>query len=135
MTLQHFIFLAGLAHLGLLCAASLVPGALKWREELAPLPLFMRQLFWVYGISIALIITSFAALSLGFSGALASGTPLARAVCAVIAVFWGTRTVVQFFVFDASPYLRGPLMKIGYHTLTATFVYLTIVFAWAAACA
>ncbi len=47
--------------------------------------------------------------------------------------FWGPSTVVQFFVFDASPYVRGPLMKIGYYTLTATFVYLTIVFAWAAA--
>ncbi len=132
MKLQLLIFLAGLGHLGLLCAASLVPRTLNWRDELARLSPFLRRLFWVYGISIALIIASFAALCLGFSGALASGTPFARAVCAVIAVFWAVRMVVQFFVFDATPYLRGPLMKLGYHSLTATFVYLTVVFAYAA---
>src|SRR5204863_4398774 len=51
-----------------------------------------------------------------------SDLPLARAVCGFIALFWGTRLFVQFFLFDARPFTTTPILKLGYHGLTIVVV-------------
>src|SRR6185437_2204192 len=96
------------------------------------LPTLLRQLIWVHGAFIVLTITGFGLLSVCLAGQLASGTPLARAVCGLIGVFWLLRLGIQFFVFDARPYLRRKLLLLGYHGLTIAFVYLAVVFIAAA---
>jgi len=92
----------------------------------------LRQLVWVHGAFIVLVIVGFGVLSLFCAGELASRTPLARGVCLFIAIFWGARLGVQFFVFDAKSYLTTTFLKIGYQGLTVAFLFLTIVFAFAA---
>ena len=99
--MKTLIQLGGLVHFGILIASALTPGVLEWRRHLAGLPPLLRQLFWVYGSFIVLVIISFGAISITQPGALASGEPLARAICAMIAVFWSARLAVQWFVFDA----------------------------------
>jgi hypothetical protein len=126
------LYLAGTAHFGILIASATAPGALNWKEHLSSLPLLLRQMFWVYGVFIVLMIISFGTLTLVFTPEMAAGTPLARAVCIVIAVFWGSRLIVQFFVFDSKPWLTKTLYKIGYHGLTAVFIFLTTIYTWAA---
>ena len=79
-----------------------------------------------------LVIIGFGLLSLLFAKELASGTPLARGVCGFIAIFWAARLVVQFFVFDAKPYLKTSFLKVGYHGLTVVFIFHVIVYSWAA---
>jgi hypothetical protein len=64
-----------------------------------------RQLIWVHGAFIVLVIVGFGLLSIFFAGDLAVGTPLASGVCAFVGLFWAARLAVQFFVFDAKPYL------------------------------
>ena len=49
-----------------------------------------------------------------------------------IAVFWGVRLIVQFFIFDAKPFLTNWFYKVGYHGLTVVFIFLTAVYTWAA---
>jgi len=71
-------------------------------------------------------------VSLCFATPLASGSPLARAVCGFIALFWGTRLLIQFFLFDARPFMTSTILKLGYHGLTIVFTYFTIVYAIAA---
>jgi len=66
------------------------------------------------------------------AGDLASGTPLARGMCLFISLFWPARLVVQFFVFDAKPYLKTVVLKVGYRGLTAVFVYITVIYGLAA---
>lgn len=132
MKLEHFIILAGLCHFAILTASALVPKVLDWRRALAPLPEFLRRLFWVYGIFIVMVIIGFGLLSLFFAQTLASGIPLARGVCAFIAVFWAARLGVQFFVFDPSPWLTTRWLKAGYHSLTVAFVFLAAVYSIAA---
>ena len=93
---------AGIAHFGVLVASATVPKALNWRENLRPLPKLLRQMFWVYGSFIVLMIVSFGVITLGHTETLARGdNPLARSVCGMIALFWSVRLLVQFFVFDA----------------------------------
>jgi hypothetical protein len=130
--LATLIFIAGLLHFGILIASALVPQVLDWRSSLAKLDPLLRQLIWVHGAFIVLVIIGFGAISLLYANQLASGEPLARGIAAMIAIFWGARLAVQFFVFDAKPYLRGVWLKLGYHGLTLVFTWIAVVLAVAA---
>lgn len=130
--LFHALQLAGLTHFAILTASFMAPKALNWRENLAPLPRLLRQMFWVYGAFIVLMIVSFGTLTLWHTEQLASGDPLARAVCGMIALFWAVRLGVQLFVFDAKPFLTRPLYHVGYHLLTLAVIFLIAVYTWAA---
>ena len=74
---------------------------------------FLRRLFWVYGAFIVLVIISFGTLTLMHGGELAAGTPLGRALCLFIGIFWLARLLVQLFVFDARPFLTGGFTNSG----------------------
>lgn len=132
MNLANLIFVGGILHFGILVASALVPQALDWKTSLARLDPLSRQIVWVHGGFIVLVIVGFGALSLLLAGELASGAPLARGVCGFIAVFWGARLAVQFLVFDARPHLSSAFLKCGYHALSVVFAYHAAVFAWAA---
>ena len=132
MNLQPFIFVSGVLHFGTLIASATVPQVLDWKGELRKLSQLSRQLIWVHGVFIVLTIIGFGGLTILFSGDLAAGTPLARAVCGFIALFWAARLAIQFFVFDAQPFLKTTFLKIGYHGLTLVFIYQVVVLAWAA---
>lgn len=128
LTLQF----AGMLHLGLMCAGLLMPRVVNLRAHLAPLPPFIRQLFWVYYSFIALCLASFCAITITFAGALAAGGPLARALCLFFAVFWTVRLFVGTFVFDMRPYLTNVWRRLGYRAINLVFAYLPLVYAWAA---
>ena len=124
--------LAGLGHFGIMLASALVPHALNWKKQLAPLHPFMRQLFWVYGVFIVLATLAFGSLTLLHAREMAAGEPVARSLAAVISLYWGARLLVQWCVFDPREFLTTAWHKLGDHTLTAAFIYLTAVYAWAA---
>ena len=132
MNLEQCIFLGGLLHFSILTASALVPRVLKWKTALSSLDTMPRRIFWVYGAFIVLMIVGFGTLSVLFAADLASGSPLARGVCGFIAIFWGMRLLVQFFVFDATPYLKSWFLKVGYHALTIAFTLLTALYTLAA---
>ena len=133
MNLAPYIAIGGVLHFGILLASALTPRVLDWQTALGKLDRLSRQLVWVHGAFIVLVIVAFGVLSVVFAAEIASGSPLARGMSAFIAVFWGARLAVQFFVFDAQPMLTTALLRIGYHTLTFVFAYLAIIFAIAAA--
>ncbi|MHB0956883.1 MAG: hypothetical protein ACYC6N_11900 [Pirellulaceae bacterium] len=132
MILEWLIFVGGILHFGILLASAMVPRVLDWKGSLQKLDGLSRQLVWVHGAFIVLVIVGFGLLSILFAGDLVAGTPLARAVCLFIALFWAARLAVQWFVFDATPYLRTRLLKVGYHGLTALFLYHAVVYSLAA---
>ncbi len=123
---------AGIVQLGILTASFLTPRVLDWRRSLQSLPKLLRELIWVHGAFVVLVIAGFGLLTLLQAPSLAAGTPLARAVCGLIGLFWSARLGVQFFVFDARPFLTNRLLRWGYHGLTVAFAYLSVVFCWAA---
>jgi hypothetical protein len=131
MTLARLIFVAGIGQLCVLIASALVPLRLNWRQELSTLSRLHRQMHWVYGGYVVLAIVAFGLLSIVNAADLASGTPLARGVCAYIAVFWGVRLLLQA-VFDAGDYLTRWWLKAGYSLLTLLFAAFTGIYAWAA---
>lgn len=132
-TLRWLIVAGGVLHFGILAASALTPRVLDWRRSLQTLDPLLRRLVWVHGAFIVLTIIGFGLLSVVHAEALASGAPLARSASLFVAVFWGARLAVQFFVFDARPHLKTKFLTCGYHALTGVFLYLTAVFALAAA--
>ncbi len=131
ITLPNLIALAGAGQLCVLVASALVPLRLNWRRDLAALPRLHRQLFWVYGGYVVLSIVALGMISLLNAKELASGTGLARAVCAYAAVFWGVRLSLQA-VLDASPHLTTSWLKIGYSVLTLLFAAFTSIYGYSA---
>src|SRR5947207_1833538 len=117
-TLSTLIWLGGLLHFAILIASFSVPKALDWKAQLAPLSSFMRRLVWVYGAFIVLVIVGFGALATFCAHDLANGQRLGRALCMLIATFWGARLAVQFLVFDDQPFKHSKLLRFGYHALT-----------------
>jgi hypothetical protein len=124
--------LAGVMHLGLLCAGALMPRAVNLPAHIAVLPPFIQRLFWVYYAFIGLCLVSFGLITVTFAGTLAAGGALARAVCAFLAVFWTVRLIAATFVFDMRPYLTNQFRRLGYQAMNIVFIYLPIIYAWAA---
>src|SRR5437879_4000807 len=69
-TLTLLLQIAGLLHLGLLCAGLMMPGVVNLRAHLAALPAFIRRLFWVYYSFIGLCLVSFGCLTFALAAAL-----------------------------------------------------------------
>jgi len=124
--------LTSLTYLGLLAAGLLMPGVVGLREHTRHLPQFIRQLIWVYYTFLALCLVSFGLGTFFLADQLASGAPLARAVCGFLAVFWSVRFVVGTFVFDLKPYLTNNWRRAGLTATNIVFTCLPIVYGWIA---
>ena len=132
MSLENLIRVGGVLHFSLLLAGILLPIVLDWRGDLAKLSRLSRQIVWVHGVFIALVVCAFGVGSILLAQFLTAGTPLARSLCGFIAAFWLARLAVQLFMLDASPYLSNWFLKLGYRGLTGVFTYLVVVYGWAA---
>ena len=121
-----------LGYLGLLAAGLVMPRAVGLRGHLAPLPAFVRQLFWLYYAFIGLSLVCFGLATYFLADQLASGTPLARAVCGFLALFWSLRLVAGTWVFDLRPYLTTRWRRAGLVAANAVFALLPVVYAWVA---
>ena len=127
-TSENLLMLAGIGHFGILTASALTPYVLDWKTVLKPLTPFLRNLFWVYGGFIVLVIVGMGVLTLMNLKAMANGDPIARSIAGFIAIFWFARLLIQIFIFDVKAYLKNIWLKMGYHTLTAAFVYFTLLY-------
>lgn len=134
LELSTFIRIAGILHFTLLIASALTPQVLNWRTELNKLHPLFRQLIWVHGAYIVLMIIGLGTIATLNAQLLADReSMLARSVCAFFAIFWLIRLSLQFFYFDARPMLTTRWLKLGYYFgLTFVFAFLGFTFAWAA---
>lgn len=124
--------LGALTYFGLLAAGLLMPRVVGLPEHTRTLPKFIRQLIWVYYTFLALCLISFGLGTFFLAEELASGAPLARAVCGFLAVFWFVRFIVGTFVFDLRPYLTSTWRRIGLFAANLVFTTLPFVYGWAA---
>jgi hypothetical protein len=132
LNLTFALEIAGVLHLGLICAGALMPRVVGLRKHLVELPPFIRRLFWVYYCFIGLCLVSFGTITVALAPTLAGGGNLARALCLFLAAFWTLRLAAASFVFDLRPYLTDSYRRVGYHLTNVVFIYLPIVYGWAA---
>jgi hypothetical protein len=118
--------IAGVLQIVLSLAHLLFPARFHWHEELARLSLLNRQIFWVHTFFIMLVLVLFALLSLLAAEELVRPGKLPRLVLGGIGVFWATRLLFQFFVYDSTLW-RGitfnTVAHIGFSGLWAYFAF------------
>jgi hypothetical protein len=94
------IWAAGAVHVGIMAANVPLPGRLRVRENLAEVPRFVRQIFYVHWVYIVIVLGMFAALCFGFAPELAGSSALGRFLSGFMAGFWLLRIVLQIFYYD-----------------------------------
>lgn len=126
--LQTALYLAGIAQLVLVAGSLLIPGILKWKEELNNVSLLIKQMFWTYAAYILVINLSFGLISVFAFDDLTNGSSLACMICGFVATYWISRVLIQFFYFDRKAFPTGIWNKIAEIILVALFFLLSIVY-------
>jgi len=125
-TMILLIWMAGGIHLAIVLANLPLPV----KRNLASVPNFIRQVFYVHWLYIVLIVGLFGVLCFAFAPQLAGASPIGRFLSAFIAGFWFLRLLLQWFYYD-----RQLLRENGglYAAYSIALVTLTGIFSWAAA--
>ena len=130
--IRTLIVLGGVGQLALILASLAIPRVLRWREDVATLRPLTRQVFWTYAGYIWATNLSFGLVSTFAVDWLIDGSPLAAAVTAFIAVYWGARVVIQFVYFDRSDAPSGFVFRVAEIALVSLFVFLTLTYGYTA---
>lgn len=106
---------------------------LHWQQDLAGLPLLLREVFTVHKWFITLTLLIFGVITLRFAASLASGDlELGRWLAAGIGIFWAVRTGIQWLYYDWSHW-RGKAGRTVIHwTLTLAYGGCAVVYLFAA---
>lgn len=123
------IYAAGALHLVVASANVFAFGKFHYLEHLRKVPPVLRQVFLVQNAYIVLVQVGFALLCFFFAGELTSGRPLGRALVGFLAVFWGSRVLLQLFYYDRDLRRANRLFDVLFLVADG---YLAVVFALAA---
>jgi len=124
-----FLYVAGALHLVVASANIFAFGKFRYLEHLRNVPLVMRQVFLVQNAYIMLVQAGFALLCFFFAGELTSGSSLGRSLAGFLAVFWGSRVLLQLFYYDREARRADRLFDVLFLVADG---YLATVFALAA---
>jgi hypothetical protein len=125
---KNMIVLAGLVQLAIAATSLAIPRLLDWPADLAKLQPLTRSIFWTYAGYILGTHVWFAAMSLGWSSELLSGTPLAALITGFIAVYWLVRVVGQFAWYARGVANTRPLFRAAEVLYVGGFAFLVAVF-------
>ena len=120
--------LAGIFLLGLFVLNFFIPARFNWAEELPRLSLINRRIFQVHAVFIALILLLSGLLLVLLPHELIQPTPLARAVVGGLAVFWGLRLWMQWFMYDSELWRGKPFETAMQFAFSGLWVFLTATF-------
>jgi hypothetical protein len=122
--------IAGLFHIGLLCAGASLPRVVGFGRNLTLVPELLRRLFYVYYVFLGGILVALGTISFFLADQLAAGGPVARALLLFMTLFWTARLLVALFIFDVKPYLTNRWRWCGYQLMNIVFLYLPVVYAY-----
>jgi hypothetical protein len=118
----------------LLCVGAshvVLPRAMGWKAELQAVSLMTRQVSYVHTYFIGLMCALFGLAATCLPHDLLARDPLAAPLLAAAVVVWGSRLVVQLFVFDAALWRGRAFTVAGHVAFVALWTYQTLVFSWA----
>ena len=117
--MQTLLEITGCLLIGLALLHAVFPRHFRWREETAGLSLLTRQILYVHTFFIALTVFLMGLLCLTSASDLMH-TPLGQRICFGLALFWGVRLVMQFFVYSSKLW-RGKVFETIAHIAFALF--------------
>jgi hypothetical protein len=118
----------------LLCVAAahvVLPRALGWTVELRGVSLLTRQVSYVHTYFIGLMCGLFGLVAIFLARDLLAPDRLAPAVLLGAVAVWGSRLVIQLWVFDPSLWRGRSLTVLGHVAFVTLWGYETVVFGWA----
>jgi len=116
--------IAGLLQIALALLHGAFPKRFGWKQEFASISVLSRQIMYVHTFFVALIVFLMGMLCFTSAHDLIY-TSLGKRVCAGLAVFWGSRLVVQFVGYSSELW-RGKRFETSIHIIfSALWVYLT----------
>jgi hypothetical protein len=123
----RLIWLAGAVHAGIVLANFPLPRKLRVRENLAGVPRFVRQIFYVHWLYIVLVVGLFSTLCFRFAPQLAGASDLGRFLSGSMSAFWLLRIFLQCFYYDQT-------IRRAHRALDASYVVglivLVTIFGW-----
>jgi hypothetical protein len=123
--------LAGACHFVTLVAACFTPIPPDWDKNLAALPPIHRRFALAQNFTIGATIAALGLISLVFAPELVAGSPLARALCTLTALFWGGRAVILPWL-GVRPVLATPFLRAGFAFLVAECIIYAAAYGWLA---
>ena len=121
---------AGALHLLVAGANFLLPGILRYRENLAKVAPIIRHIFLVHAFYIVLVLVGFGAACLLYPKELCGANALGRFLAGFLAVFWSLRVVLQIGFYDRATKQEHPVGNVFF---TGVFLYLAAIFTLALA--
>ena len=129
-TLVLLLQVVAVLQLGVTVLNFFLPKVLHWEQDLAALPLLLREVFHVHLWFISITCAIFGALTWRFAEDLANhSSELCIWVAACIGMFWGIRTVIQLVYYSSSHWKGKPLLllahigfTLGYSGLSAVYL-------------
>jgi hypothetical protein len=106
---------------------------LKWREDLARMPLLLREVFQVHVWFISVTLAIFAAMTWRFASEIGRGiNPVCQWLSASIGVFWAIRTVLQVTYYSSSHWRGQPGRMLAHVALLVVYGGFAGLYIWAA---
>ena len=116
MSLTLHLQIVGGLQLLLALAHFFFPKRFGWKEDFAKVSLLNRQIFYVHGFFITLILVLFGLLTGLATDLLLRNDELTRYVLGGLVLFWSARWLIQFFVYDPRLW-RGHRFNTAMHIL------------------
>ncbi len=108
----------GLAQAGLAVLSFFLPRIMKWGNDLARMPLLVREVFVIHSWFISLTLLIWGVLTWRFAPEMVRApTELSRWLCAAIAIFWGLRCVLQWLHYSPAHWRGIPSRTVIHWTL------------------
>jgi hypothetical protein len=106
---------------------------LKWKAELARMPLLLREVFQVHAWFISVTLAIFAILTWRFGPEMATGGDVVcRWLAGCIGGFWAIRTVLQVSYYSSSHWRGQPGRTVAHVALLVIYGGFACVYLWAA---
>lgn len=122
---------SGAFHFITVALAHFTPIPADWDQNLARLPAVHRRFAIAQNVFIGATMLVAGGVSLAFAPELVAGTPLARVICAAIALWWGGRLLVLPWL-RVWPELRTSLLRAGFVVLHAACAIFAAAYGWLA---
>ena len=103
MNLEKTLRIAAVVQLAIAITNMFLVRIMRWQDDLARMPLLVRDVFRVHSFFITFTVAAFASLTWRFASEIAAGaTPLHRWLAVTIALFWGARATMQWTHYSRS---------------------------------
>ena len=106
---------------------------LKWQQDVARMPLLLREVFQVHVWFISITLTLFGVITWRFATEMASGADAAcQWLAAGIGIFWGIRTVIQIAYYSGSHWRGLPVRTLAHVALLLLYGAFAVLYLWSA---